>query len=182
MLDAISIIADTDGTGQMRATEEEVFQCLLLLLTSTNPATLVFDGPDECTVPPGFFKTVYDLCCRTGAKALFLGRRNCELSRACKHYTTLGLKPWQNVNDIWIYFQPGIDCIQQDGLLPTGSNLEDIVTTLLIRAQGMFLWARLVIRYLSNVWLSPRERIDSISHDTRLDGLENVYGRILGIL
>jgi hypothetical protein len=181
-LDAVSIVAETDGVGQMRATDEEVIECLSLLLTYQNRVTLVFDGLDECTNPSDLFKTVRELCYRTGAKAVFLGRPNCEPLCGYDSYTAVNLEPWQNANDIRLYLQPEIECLEKDRLLPQASSIEDIVTTLAVRAQGMFLWARLVVRYLSNAWLSPAERIDTIFDDPMLDGLENLYGKILAIL
>ncbi|KAF3025563.1 hypothetical protein E8E14_011236 [Neopestalotiopsis sp. 37M] len=182
VLDAVSIIAETDGTGQVHATDEEIRQCLLLLLLQLPPVTLVFDGLDECTDPSDIFRTVYELCCRTGTKAIFLGRPSCKPPRGCNSYTAVSLEPWQNFNDIQMYLRPEIECLKDDELLPESKNVDDIVTRLAERAQGMFLWARLVVRYLSNAWLSPGERADAISDDTMLDGLENLYGKIIAIL
>ncbi|ETS79334.1 hypothetical protein PFICI_09187 [Pestalotiopsis fici W106-1] len=182
VLDAVSIVIESDGTGQMRATDEEIRQCLLLLLKQLPPVTLILDGFDECTNPPDLFKTVYELCCSTGAKAILMGRPSCKPPRGSNPYTTISLEPWQNAHDIRAYLQPRIECLNNDGLLPKSSNIEEIVALLSCRAQGMFLWARLVVRYLSCDWLSPTERGDAIFDDTMLDGLENLYGKILAIL
>jgi hypothetical protein len=182
VFDAVSIIAETDGTGQMRASNEEIHQCLLLLLTFQPQVTMVFDGLDECTDPAALFKTVYGLCRRTGAKAIFLGRPNWKPPRSCNSFTVISLDPSQNTNDIRSYLQPEIECLKDDNLLPKSSDTEDIVTSLAYRAQGMFLWARLIVRFLSHDWLSPSERADAIFHDHMLDGLENLYGKIIATL
>lgn len=182
MLDIVSIISATDGTGQVRATDEDICQCLLVLLLQLPPVTLVFDGLDECTNPSELFRTVYELCRCTGVKAIFLGRPSCELPRGCNSYTVISLEPGQNVNDIRVYLQSELECLKNDGLLPKSSNIQDIVTSLSVRARGMFLWARLVMRYLGNAWLSPRERADAMFDDTMPDGLENLYERIISIL
>ncbi|KAI1860152.1 hypothetical protein JX265_010076 [Neoarthrinium moseri] len=182
VLDAISIIAGSDGSGLTRAADEEVAQCLLLLLANINQVFLVFDGVDECTDPAVFFKAIRDVCSHTGAKALLLGRPNIEPPRSVKPLMVVSLESWRNSTDIRAYLQPEVDCLFPNGLFPNNSNLDDIVTTLSTRAQGMFLWAKLIIRYLSNTWLSPRERINAIFNDAILDELDNLYGEILSVL
>ena len=46
----------------------------------------------------------------------------------------------------------------------------------------MFLWAKSVIHYLSDKSLTPRERLSSIYDSEIVEGVDNLYGKILQLL
>lgn len=99
------------------------------------------------------------------------------------HYSSaINLESWENENDIKTWLQPQVEQLYRKHLLQCGSDCENISTTLARRSQGMLLWARLVIQYLSNRSLSPRERRDVIFDAEILDGINNLYDKILGTL
>jgi hypothetical protein len=163
------------------ATDAEVFQCLHLLLKFISGATLLFDRVDECSDTDSFLTTIQQLSSDTGVKVLLLGRPHINVSDLSGH-CNIDLEPWQNVNDIKIYLQLKIGHLHRNQLLPKGSDCDEVSITLACRAQGMFLWARLVVQHLSNKSLSPRERRDVIFDAEMLDGIDGLYDKILGTL
>ncbi|KUJ08084.1 uncharacterized protein LY89DRAFT_742378 [Mollisia scopiformis] len=72
--------------------------------------------------------------------------------------------------------------LQQDGLIGSHLELDNIVSTLSSRSQGMFLWARLMSCYLECKALSPDEREEAIFTVELVEGLESLYQKILFML
>lgn len=46
----------------------------------------------------------------------------------------------------------------------------------------MFLWARLFVNYLYSPALTPRERVSALTKPAQLEGIDNLYDRILSLL
>lgn len=53
---------------------------------------------------------------------------------------------------------------------------------LLRRATGILLWAKLMISYLSSHALTINERLEACEDTNLVDGLDEMYGQILGLL
>ena len=182
VMDALSVLMASKDSGQLTATNGEVVQCLILLLKHLPDTTLVFDGIDECSDSEYFLRQAQSLCSESPTKVVFLGRPSVEFPPEMERCGIIYLEPWENENDIRLYLQPKVIKLHEAKLLPATSDCDEVVLTLATRSQGMFLWARLVIHYLSDKSLTPRERHDAIYNSEILEGMDNLYNRILQLL
>ncbi|KAI1383890.1 uncharacterized protein F4822DRAFT_54434 [Hypoxylon trugodes] len=179
MLDGLSVLIDSESSGQVSGSNEEVKEALHFLLTRVGGATLVFDAIDECSDASLFLETIYNLCYEMGTKALLLTRPNLSLPRVFKSFISLDLKDWQNAEDINSFLAPEIQCLRADGLLGEDTGCDEICSLLTTRSQGMFLWAQLMVTYLNCKVLSPKERVEAIFIVEVVEGLEKLYEKIL---
>jgi hypothetical protein len=180
--DVLSLLHGTNSTGQIQASDDEIMQSLSLLLSQFSGVTLVVDGIDECIDSAAFLIRLQDLCGKTCMKALLLGRPNIDLPRPFKKFTQLNLDQTYNRKDIAQYLRPEIESLQKESLISSELSLSKVVSTLVDRSHGMFLWASLMVRYLNCKALSPKERRDAIFHVDMIEGIEGLYCTILGTL
>ncbi|KAF3926262.1 hypothetical protein ABW20_dc0105375 [Dactylellina cionopaga] len=72
--------------------------------------------------------------------------------------------------------------MQDKGMLPTTLEYQDIYQRLLSGADGMFLWAHLMIGFLGSEALTPWQRYQTITSVNFPEGLEMMYDRILAFI
>jgi hypothetical protein len=111
---------------------------------------MIFDGIDECADQCEFFARLeeMDYTCKNCSLALF-SRPTIRLPRRFKQdYFCIDLKTTQNLEDICCFLRPKIRELVDDEVLAPNAHIEDIVTKISNRANGMFLWATLFIEYL----------------------------------
>jgi hypothetical protein len=178
-VDALSILHDNNTSGQLHATDDEVYQSLLLLLAQANRVTLLIDGIDECIDSDDFLSGLHDVCRKTSTKAVLLGRAGIRIPQSFIDFTLFNLNQTHNRDDITRYLRPEIESLQTDTLISPELPPEKIISTLVDRSQGMFLWASLMVRYLNCEALSPNERREAIFHLHVVQGIEGLYHRIL---
>src|SRR5207248_2049973 len=70
----------------------------------------------------------------------------------------------------------------QDDMLPETFDTNVHTKPLSRRADGMFLWARLLIAYLRSPALSRGDREDVVAEASLLEGLESMYERIFALI
>src|SRR4051794_12715863 len=68
-----------------------------------------------------------------------------------------------NHMDIQLYLTNKLAMLVKNELLPPGSNDKDTIDRLALKADGMFLWARLMTCYLRSPALSLSQRRDAIT-------------------
>ncbi|KAI0860487.1 hypothetical protein F4860DRAFT_525315 [Xylaria cubensis] len=66
--------------------------------------------------------------------------------------------------------------------MTASSSLELLVGTLVHGADGMFLWAKLMMKYLGSPALTPRSRLDTINSVRFPEGLNVMYDRIFTLI
>jgi len=84
--------------------------------------------------------------------------------------------------DIRIYLTKQIDMLIDDELLPHTAEPSRLVDHLIQGADGMFLWARLMMAYLNSTSLTQAQRFRTITDVTIPEGLDDMYGRILKLI
>lgn len=70
----------------------------------------------------------------------------------------------------------------EDELLPHTAEPSRLVDHLIQGADGMFLWARLMMAYLNSTSLTQAQRFRTITDVTLPEGLDDMYGRILKLI
>lgn len=71
-----------------------------------------------------------------------------------------------------------------DGILPTNSETqkEDMVRRMVCGADGMFLWARLVVSFIRSPYMDASQRLHVFSQINTPEGLEVMYHRIVKLI
>ncbi|KAK5655984.1 hypothetical protein OQA88_5122 [Cercophora sp. LCS_1] len=179
VIDALSVLYEESSMGQRTASEEEVMQCLLLLLPRFSGIVLLFDGIDECNNSYSFLESMGSLCTETCTKSLLLGRPNIELPKDLRDLSYFDINHFHNYDDIVLYLTPEIQCLQAKSWIRADPPLKEVVSVLANKSAGMFLWAYLMTRYLSCRALSPKERHEAIFVSSLVEGMEGLYSAIL---
>ncbi|KAH0559610.1 hypothetical protein GP486_003875 [Trichoglossum hirsutum] len=181
IIDQITILMELNNGGKLKASDEEIFAALSLLLEGLEHTVLVFDGLDECEEHTTLLELIRELCASTTTRVLLLSRPNVGLPMRF-HHLSLYLHQSSNFQDIKLYLEPQILLLRDRGLIPGETSLGAAVDTLASRAEGMFLWTWLMTQYLNCRALSPKERLEAIFEAADIEGLHDVYGKILRVL
>jgi hypothetical protein len=180
-VDVASVILAKNATGQFTATDNEIFAVLSLLLELLGLTILVFDGLDECTDYSELFKRLEETPSGPRSCALLLlSRPTIQLpARLGNECFNLYLTHLTNTNDIEHFLHPKIQELIDTEALPDNQSVNDIVGLISTRANGMFLWVKLLVEYLRLPALTLRDRLEAIRNLNRLESLDNLYNAIL---
>jgi len=66
----------------------------------------------------------------------------------------------------------------ENDLIPSPICLEDYIEPILSRANGLFLWTKLLMTFLESRCLTVNQRLDALQNLNRLEGLDNIYREI----
>jgi hypothetical protein len=170
--------------GQLVASNSEILDLLRLCTMHLPGHFIILDGIDEC-IDSEFLSIEI---CRSDwgrlANIMVFSRPTVWYPPATIHLQTLDINR-KNQRDIREY-----SCIKLDELIERGrfpQNLgapgevtkEQLLSSILLGADGMFLWATLLFEYLQSRALSEVQRVEiimSIKHPERLD---DMYARIV---
>jgi hypothetical protein len=124
---------------------------------------LVIDGIDECDSPLTFMSQLYKICDQSKTKTIVLGRPSIGTPAKFKNQQIeLHLQPDRNLEDIQTYLKDELEELLDWIKISGGLSVKALVLELSLKANGMFLWAYLVIQYLQCKALSPNERLEVI--------------------
>ncbi|KAI0442752.1 hypothetical protein F4803DRAFT_550773 [Xylaria telfairii] len=168
----------SDPDTNIRASEHELIEILRLCLPQLPNLLFIIDGIDECPENEKFIEELAQLCVDSTLRVLLLSRPDVLcLRRRVPQGSTISLTKSDIQEDISRYVKPEIAHMKNSGLLPPTIDLEKIAERLSHRADGMSLWARLMIGYLRSPAMTMKERMKSITESTP-DGLDDMYNRI----
>ena len=180
LVDTVSLLMDIDGTGQLIGSESETASVLNLALQRFPNTILVFDGIDECLEPSIFLQKLYAICKNAKCKILIFSRPNLQIPRLYQSgIFRLHLTISANLYDIELFLRPQVDNLLASSLLPSYYTAEEIVRKISIRANSLFLWAKLMMNYLECPALSPRDRAEAVDKINLLEGLDALFSKIL---
>lgn len=184
----VAIAAKSEsGTGQALASDKEIREILTTLLPMIGVTFIVLDGLDECTDQDELFTALHTIR-RSLSKSqrpnrngwLLCGRPSVVIpnwmSKGCY---SLQLSHLANSDDISRFLLPEVEDLIESDFLPESTSAPDLVDTIVPRANGMFLWAKLLMAYLRSPALSFRDRQDAILHLNLLEGLDALYKAML---
>ena len=183
-IDIAMIIFNEAQSRQVTATTEEIFSVLRLLIPRCLGFVLVFDGVDECLDQDQLFERLQDIepISNSISIAIF-SRPTIKIpTRMARNSLHIPLNGVQNLRDIRRYLRPKIRDMVKDNILRSTTVVEDVVIKISDRANGMFLWATLLVEYLSLPALSVRQRQEAIDNLIRLEGMDAIYTAILNSL
>jgi hypothetical protein len=170
------------SAGQYTASKKEVSELVELCVCSIGKTRLVLDALDECDDFPELVTKLRRVASvQTIQLALFSRPTMTALAREVPNLETLTIG-WSNTNDINLYLCQALEEMKADRLMTTKLDPKRVAETLTRRADGMFLWARLMITYLKSPGLYPGERQKAISELDSPEGLDIMYERILHLI
>jgi len=180
-LDLYSLIRNGKHTKPLKSSDEDVADMLRLMLQVGGQCLLVIDGLDECDQPDAHLMALMKLAeSSLQTRIAIFSRPSVLLPRSLDSKSLiLDLKSTHNSNDITSFLRPQIrDLLELYGFLDL-NELAEVVKNTLLRAEGMFLWARLLMSYLRSPSLTNRDRQDAIENLCRLEGLDSLFSAIL---
>jgi hypothetical protein len=166
-------------SGLGSATEEELSSLLDATSRVFQTTLIVLDGIDECEDPEKLIQNLQSVSSSCNVKLLLFSRPNVHTLRKIDKSRCITVSRAAVESDLRTFFLPHVENLQVDGLLPPGQQSEELVADLLSNANGMFLWARLMVAYLNSPALVPTERLAAIRDLHSPDCLEDMYIRII---
>lgn len=185
LIDIASAVRYGGESGQTTATLSEIRTILNMIVRRKPNLVLMFDGVDECQDHQLFQKHILEMVVGAEAAAASISvslfsRPDLPLLATLGEKATLfTLSNELNLSDLTIYTRQKLDDLAHDFLLPVEAEIGSLSQKICYRANGMFLWAHLFTEYLRLPGLSMRQRLDSIDHLSRLQGLDALYDAIL---
>lgn len=170
-----------DGAILQTASENEVVETISQCLPHLSDLYLVVDAIDECSHGDRLIRQLSKWCESSSLKVIVLSRPDVAiLRRDIPKDRQIELGGAQVNADIACYFESEVEILVQDGLLSEDVDQAHIVSHLVSRAEGMFLWAHLIIGYLNGPAMTRAQRLVTIMERNTegLDQLDQMYKRI----
>jgi len=173
------------SSGQSVAGLKELLSLMKVCSAHFGQLCLILDGIDESDEPHLVCSKLKDLAITAHVKIICFSRPNIS---SLQHWTAqdqvVSFDRLITNSDIRLYFTHQLSTLEDDGMLPiTGStSLPALVETLVHGADGMFLWAKLMIKYLSSPALTSRSRLSTINSVRSPEGLNIMYDRIFTLI
>jgi hypothetical protein len=165
-------------SGQTRATKHELLELLRVCAQGEFLHNLVLDGIDECNSPIELLTDLSRVFDNTAVKVVLFGRSSMSplLTRFCINTLAIGKFVGK---DIETYLSRRLHDLVTWGQFPSDIDINDLLIRLIAGADGIFLWARLMVSNLRSPALLPRERQRIIENCTSPEGMEQLYDQIL---
>lgn len=168
--------------GSLQATSSDL-ESLIKLCLKRFPVYLLLDGVDECEDITDLIRDLLWLSNHSSTKALLFGRTNiARMNRVFPQPLRLNMARSTITKDVVVFLNSRVESFIEEELLPEDSNVSDIVDCLAKGADGMFLWARLMINYLSSPAFTPFQRMKTILSVVLPEGLDKMYHRISDLI
>ncbi|OCL06693.1 hypothetical protein AOQ84DRAFT_410359, partial [Glonium stellatum] len=179
MLDKFAFVKNELSAGQLHATKRELVGLLQCSLESVGECYIILDAIDECKDNYDLVTDILQTGSNSNTKFLLFGRPNVKpLLKSVSTAQRLAVGR-SNVHDIRIYCSKKLERYSEEGLLPLNADIAKLEDHLTMGADGMFLWARLMMEYMSSPALTPLRRVQIVTAVTMPEGLEKMYTRIL---
>lgn len=174
-----SDVSGLSNDGQEKFTPTVILELVRLCLR--RGSILVLDGIDECRDIDVFISSLWRLLeTHPSTRVVLLSRINIpKLKRMVQSQHHLEFCETSVSTDIRHFLTTEIQEFFEDRLLPGSfENAESLVQKLVRGADGMFLWARLMINLLQSPSMTPYQRVEVIDRVSVPEGLEKLYERI----
>jgi hypothetical protein len=176
--DIFDIYALANDGVRTSASEHELLDLLRITIPRLSDVYFVFDSIDECSENGKFLSELKGITAVSNLKTILFSRPNVAyLRRSIREEHNIRMSRERLDKDITVLLDNELQALQDSALLPLDFDLNSARDILLHRADGIFLWARLMMCYLNSVALTRQSRIDEISNSTP-ERLEDMYLKI----
>jgi hypothetical protein len=173
-------------TSFQEAASASETQDVLSILLRQHPSFLVIDGIEDCSDEKTLLSSLAKLCRAADVRAIVFSRPAIRIPLEYQKWASdaphiLSLDAQHNTTAIEAYLSRRLSDMADQGYLgnPVDQNLISHVAQ---KADGVFLWATFLLRYLQSPEFSPNERLAIIQHKQMLGGLEALYSNIFETL
>ncbi|KAL1850418.1 hypothetical protein Daus18300_012952 [Diaporthe australafricana] len=171
------------GSGAIlqKASENEIVETISQCLPHLPNLYFVIDAIDECSQDDRLIRQLSKWCESSPLKTLVLSRPDVAgLRRRIPKDNRILLSGATVDSDIACYLEPEIEDLVQQEFLSDDVDQSEIMSHLVHRAEGMFLWARLIVGYLNGPAMDRAQRLRTIMevNTEGLDQLDEMYKRI----
>ena len=188
-MDAATLLHEEASKGRFgtQQASNSHAEAILKLILYKAPTFLLIDGLDECSDPDSLLNLLQGLLTGFDCRVILFGRPEVRFPAAFSPgpYASwkLHLESADNMGAIEILLTKELTKLASEGLISSiYCEDEQHIATLAGRADGMFLWARLLITYLRCPALSPSEREETLDMASMIEGLGALYNKILATL
>ncbi|VZI13608.1 unnamed protein product [Fusarium fujikuroi] len=183
IVDIITLLWDQNKSGQVTASTSEIVSALYLLSSRVSRLFMAIDWADEYQDHEDLFDYLKEISQYSNSVFVALFSRPTlaipqDLSSMLEH---LDLTSTMNFESLETFLRPKIQPLARDGVISSEDNRDQIVTLLASRANGMFLWAQLLVEYLLSPKLSIRQRRAVDKYDT-IPNFEKALSQMSGAL
>ncbi|KAK8106842.1 uncharacterized protein PG998_008855 [Apiospora kogelbergensis] len=185
VLDKFLFIQSDSGSssGQNYATSKQLFDLMCLSAQTLGHINFVVDGIDEANDPNDVSDRLKVLVTTAPVRLICFSRSNISrLQYLVPAQQRIIFSRDLTNRDIRLFLDWEISDMVEEDMLPTSSDIQSLVESLLKGADGMFLWAKLMVRYLRSPGLSGRARMREIQNVRLPEGLDAVYDRIVSLI
>lgn len=168
--------------AQSSSSKEELAQLLKVVLSRLRTVSVIIDGLDECESPDELIKSLSEAVQGYNAKIVIFSRPNVHTLMKAPGVRTISVSRRSVEADLRLFFSRQVLTLQDDGLLSCTCSCEELVPYLLAGANGMFMWARLMITYLKSPALVEESCLASIRSINHPERLGDMYIRILHLI
>lgn len=169
------------------ASNQEMMKLMEAVSKRVRNMYIIIDALDEAEDPDDLVQALLGILQGSNVKLLIFSRPNVSTLRKMSEgvaawFSSITLRRALVESDLHTYLSRHVINLQVDRLLPEGLSSEDITQHLLSGADGMFMWARLMISYLKSPALVPETRMSLIQGLNTPERLEKMYLRILRLI
>lgn len=168
-------------TTDPKASENELVEAVVQCLPYLPNLYFVLDGIDECSDCDNLVKKLLSWTDSTHLKVIIFSRPDvASLRRYTPKTGRIQLDHTILYSDMTVYVEEVFEEILEEGLLPETADKQMIVRKIVDRAEGMFLWVRLMANYLKSPAMTRSQRLKTIMEPVNpgLDRLDDMYSRI----
>lgn len=170
-----------NASGQSQASKRELLDLMHLCTEGGYIRYIILDGVDECPDGEKLVTELPDILGDTTAKLVVFSRphltKMSQLSGESHLPLAKRLEP-----DIRLFLSNKMVEMARERFFPTGYDVKGGVDRLVNGADGMFLWAQLMLTYLSSPIMTPKRRKAEIDCIQTPEGLDTMYDRIVNIM
>lgn len=171
------------ASGQRVASENDLKGLLRTLATGRDTLYIVVDGLDEASNSKKMLGLLKDLVGGPSIKLVCLSRTNIiDLLNRVPEDHRIAIQRESTDPDIRMVLTRQLTEMHEERNLPVGSDISDLVESLVLGADGMFLWAALMVGFLNSSALTPGRRVKAIQGVRRPEGLDAMYDRIVELI
>lgn len=176
-LDAVSLLLRKTSFRE-HATTDEVTDILLLLLRQ-HPTFIVVDGIDECSDTEMLLASLARLCRGSDTRVIIFSRPNLKIPLEYQKWASdaphiLPLTSKYNAVAIDRFVAPKLNRLADQGFFGICMD-RSLISEVAKTADGDFLWASIVLKFLQSPLLSSEERFAILQDMRSLQSLESLF-------
>lgn len=161
LINKLIFLINKGSSGQPQATKNELLDSIRLYASSDTMRHIVLDGIDECNNGRELLLDHCNALKPASVKIIMFSRPHVFILKIIPGAIRLDIGKSLS-KDINTYLPRRLDVMVEEDLLPPSIETEQLVKQLTSGADGIFLWAFLIVNYLCSPSLTRTRRLTEI--------------------